>query len=160
MDSHCSILFCFSRSVKSDGGKLDWVLEKMEELQQMTPAKRDEIAIAEIPDLPEEEEDDDLEYDPALDPDKSRFSDDEESSVANSDIGTPGGPRSVLSQSSFGSPLSNSGKDGPLLSAGGLSCIFISSTFIISSSSLVFFFIFQVLLLFPQPRYQPPCLPI
>lgn len=93
----------FCRSVKSDGGKLDWVLEKMEELQHKTPAKKDEIPIAEIPDLPEEEEEDDVEYDPALDPDKSRaYSDDEESSasVVNSDFGTPGGPRSVLSQSS------------------------------------------------------------
>ena len=96
------------RTMKSDGGKLDWVLEKMEELQHKTPAKKDEIPIAEIPDLPEEEEEDDLEYDPALDPDKSRCSDDEESSVANSDIGTPGGPRSAISASSFLSPMAGS----------------------------------------------------
>lgn len=40
-------------------------------------------------DLPDEDEDDDEEYNPQLDPDRHRVSDDEESSMANSDAGTP-----------------------------------------------------------------------
>ena len=103
--------------MKSDGGRLDWVLQKMEELEAQTPAKsQNQIKIADLADLEDWEEEDDVEYDPALDP--TPLSDDEGD---NSSIGTPGGhSRSgggvglYSGGASFHSPMSGSGKGSRL----------------------------------------------
>ena len=100
--------------VKEDGGRLDWVLEKIEAMNNLkTPVKKGnsgsgdkidkDLPVAELPELPEEDPDDD-EYDPKKDPEANAAgSDDEESLMTNSEVGTPRTQTSNL----FSSPQSD-----------------------------------------------------
>ena len=99
--------------IKEDGGRLDWVLEKIEAMNNLkTPAKKgsseigEDLSLSQLPvvELPEEDPDDD-EYDPKKDPEANvAGSDDEESLMTNSEVGTPRTQASNL----FSSPQSSS----------------------------------------------------
>ncbi|TRY80544.1 hypothetical protein TCAL_04790 [Tigriopus californicus] len=92
-----------AKNLKEDGAKLDWVLEKMEAISKQTPKKHriEEIPLGTV-EFPEEDEPDDIEYDPKNDPEAVE-EDDDESLAASSDIGTPnrsftgGNPGGLLS---------------------------------------------------------------
>ena len=107
-----------ARHVKEDGGRLDWVLEKIEAMNNpKTPAKMrskrnsgsgdktdEDLSLLPVMELPEEDPDD-VEYDPKKDPEAANAagSDDEESLMTNSEVGTPQTQASNL----FSSPQSS-----------------------------------------------------
>ena len=132
--------------IKEDGGRLDWVLEKIEAMNNpKTPAKKgsggdkndEHLSLLPEAELPEEDPDDD-EYDPKKDPEADvAGSDDEESLMTNSEVGTP----RTLTSNLFSSPPSSASQfvteatGGDMLETPRMAATPVSSTSNVASSA-------------------------